>query len=121
MRSHGLLIAHLVSSRLCEFTGNQRRLRPRTAQPPRAHTPVCLTVCSRVLLFHFLCVLHFARSQADVDQDGALDIDEFTRLITQAAMDADADIPQRMSAVMKQALVSSSAAHISKEIPSEDL
>lgn len=87
----------------------------------RAHTPVCLTVCSRVLLFHFLCVLHFARSQADVDQDGALDIDEFTRLITQAAMDADADIPQRMSAVMKQALVSSSAAHISKEIPSEDL
>ena len=87
----------------------------------RAHTPVCLTVCSRVLLFHFLCVLHFARSQADVDQDGALDIDEFTRLITQAAMDADADIPQRMSAVMKQALVSSSAAHISKEVLSEDL
>lgn len=83
-----------------------------------ARVPDCVLACPVV---HFLCVLRFARSQADVDQDGALDIDEFTRLITQAAMDADADIPERMSAVMKQALVSSSAAHISKEVPSEDL
>ena len=41
----------------------------------------------------------------DVDRDGSLDIDEFTQLITQAALDEGSELPKETQSLLKQVIL----------------
>jgi len=43
-------------------------------------------------------------AEYDLDKDGALDIDEFTQLITQAALDEGSELPEATQSILRQVM-----------------